>query len=64
MSPPSELKALLDALSPDASLAGRHVWLIALFRWLRGDQQSPEAALARLQTLIDSVKAQPELRPT
>ena len=62
MSPPSELKALLDALSPDASLAGRHVWLIALFRWLRGDQQSPEAALARLQTLIDSVKAQPELQ--
>ncbi len=58
----TELRSLLNALSPGADLASRHVWLISLFSWLRGDQQSPEAAIARLQALIVTVKAQPELQ--
>ncbi len=58
----SELRTLLNALEPGADLASRHVWLISLFSWLRGDQQSPEAAISRLQTLIATVKAQPELQ--
>ena len=58
----TDLRALLNALAPNADLASRHVWLIGLFGWLRGNQQSPEAALVRLQTFIDTVKAQPELQ--
>ena len=58
----TQLRALLTALEPNADLASRHVWLISLFRWLRGDEKSPEAALARLQTFIDTVKAQPDLQ--
>lgn len=56
------LRALLDTLDPHASLADRHVWLIRLFGWLRGDEQSPEATVSRLQTLIATVQAQPELQ--
>ena len=58
----TDLRALLNALAPNADLASRHVWLIGLFGWLRGNQQSPEAAVVRLQTFIDTVKAQPELQ--
>lgn len=39
----------------------RHVWLIALFAWLRGDHSSPEACISRLQAFIDAVHARPEL---
>ena len=56
------LRTLLDTLDPHASLADRHVWLIRLFAWLRGDEQSPEATVSRLQTLIATVQAQPELQ--
>ena len=58
----TDLRALLNALVPNADLASRHVWLIDLFSWLRGDQKSPEAALARLQAFLDTVNAQPELQ--
>ena len=58
----TELRSLLNALSPEADLASRNVWLISLFTWLRGDQQSPEATISRLQTLIVAIKAQPELQ--
>ena len=60
--PVSELRGLLASLSPDADLASRHIWLIALFSWLRGDLSSPDAALSRLQTFIATVNAQPELQ--
>ena len=56
------LRTLLETLDPHASLADRHVWLIRLFGWLRGDEQSPEATVSRLQTLIATVQAQPELQ--
>lgn len=56
------LPALLNTLSPDADLAGRHVWLIKLFEWIRGDQTSLEAAVARVQALIDAVQLQPEVQ--
>lgn len=57
-----DLPALLDALDPAADLAQRHVWLIRLFGWIRGDQSSTEAAVARLQALMAAVQAQPELQ--
>ena len=56
-----DLRSLLAALDPDANLAARHIWLIAVFEWLRGDESSVDGTLARLQTLIDAVKAQPAL---
>lgn len=57
-----DLPALLRALDPDAGLAQRHVWLIKLFEWIRGDQTSTEAAVARVQAFIDAVQLQPELQ--
>ena len=57
----NDLRALLARLDPQADLAARHVWLIALFKWLRGDESSLEATTSRVQTFIAAVKAQPEL---
>lgn len=57
-----DLPALLHALDPDADLAQRHVWLIKLFEWIRDDQTSTEAAVARVQAFIDAVQLQPELQ--
>jgi len=57
-----DLRTLLAQLDPEATLAARHVWLIALFEWLRGDKSSSEASISRLQTFIDAVHAQPELQ--
>ena len=55
-----DLRALLAALDPNADVAARHIWLIELFEWLRGDAESTEVTLARLQTFIDAVQAQPD----
>jgi site-specific recombinase len=56
-----DLRSLLDALDPDADLAGRHVWLIRLFAWIRGDEKSIQACASRLQTFIAAVAGRPEL---
>jgi len=57
-----DLPALLGALDPAAGLADRHVWLIKLFEWIRGDQTSTQAAVARVQAFIEAVQKQPELQ--
>jgi site-specific recombinase len=57
----TDLRTLLGTLDPQASLAARHVWLIELFAWLRGDQRSAPACASRLQSFINAVQAQPEL---
>ncbi len=56
-----DLRALLNALDPDADLAARHVWLIRLFAWIRGDKSSVPACVSRLQSFMVAVEAQPEL---
>lgn len=56
----TNLPALLAALDPYASLASRHVWLVRLFQWIRGAQESPEAAMSRLQTFITAIQEHPE----
>lgn len=56
-----DARTLLNALDPDADLATRHVWLIQLFEWLRGDARSVQDCAARLQTFIVAAQAQPEL---
>jgi site-specific recombinase len=56
-----ELAALLDALDPDADLVQRHLWLIALFHWIRGAEGSAEAAAARVSAFLDAVDARPHM---
>ena len=53
------LATLLARLDANASLADRHIWLIDLLQWVRGDSRSAPAAVARLQQFMDAVQAQP-----
>jgi len=64
MRPPHDLPELLDTLDPQAELVQRHLWLIALFQWLRGDCRSVAASLARVNLLLDAmqVRAQTQQR--
>ncbi|MGJ7568423.1 site-specific recombinase [Variovorax sp. GB1R11] len=57
-----DLQGLLAGLDPTADVAQRHIWLINLFDWLRGDRASPQAAMGRVQLLLDAIEARPELR--
>jgi site-specific recombinase len=57
-----DLQGLLARLDPTADVAQRHIWLIDLFDWLRGDRASPQAAVGRVSLLLDAVEARPELR--
>jgi site-specific recombinase len=62
MSAPRDLSSLLARLDPTADVAARHVWLIQLFDWLRGDRSTPDAAAARVGLLLDAIDARPALR--
>jgi len=55
------LATLLARLEPNASLADRHIWLIDLLQWMRGDSRSAPATALRLQQFMDAVEAQPEV---
>ena len=55
-----DLPELLGTLNPQAELVQRHLWLISLFEWLRGDCRSVPAAVARIELLLDAVQARPE----
>ncbi len=61
MAAPHDLPELLAALNPQAELVQRHLWLIALFDWLRGDCRSVPATIARIELLLDALQARPEL---
>ncbi len=58
----NNLPALLEALRPDAPLADRHIWLIKLFEWIRGDESSAPAAVSRVQGFMDAVQRQPAVQ--
>ena len=55
-----DLSSLLDSLNADGTLVERHLWLAALFVWIRGDRKSAAAALARLGLLLDALEKRPE----
>lgn len=55
-----ELPALLDALDARAPMAQRHLWLIELLRWVRGEAEDPQASVARVRLLLDTVQTRPE----
>ncbi|MDQ0082549.1 site-specific recombinase [Variovorax boronicumulans] len=57
-----DLQGLLAGLDPTADVAQRHIWLINIFDWLRGDRASPQAAIGRVQLLLDAIEARPDLR--
>jgi len=56
-----DLSSLLARLDPTANAALRHIWLIDLFDWIRGDRKSPQAAAGRVLLLLDAIEARPEL---
>lgn len=58
----SDLSTLLARLDPAAGTPERHVWLIDLFDWLRGERGTPQAAAARVRLLLDAVDGRPALR--
>ena len=61
--PQPELADLLQSLDPHAPLAERHLWLMRLLGWVRGDGADPQAALARVRALLDAAALQPDWLP-
>jgi site-specific recombinase len=59
---PVSLAPLLDALDPDADLVHRHLWLIALMQWIRGNERDAETAASRVDILLDVLDARPATR--
>ena len=57
----TDIQQLLRQLNPQASLVERHVWLISLTDWIRGDAISAQDAVSRIETLLDLLQADPEL---
>lgn len=55
----ADLAQLLAALDGDATLAQRHIWLIMLFQWVRGDGRSVPAAVDRVAIFLDILDARP-----
>ena len=64
MAPP-DLSSLLGRLDAQADIAQRHIWLIDVARWLRGDAgqpQGPRGPLGRLELLLDAIDSRPGLQ--
>lgn len=59
---PSTLAPLLDTLDPDAPQVERHLWLVRLLDWMRGDRSSVATTLERLQLLIERLENDAGLR--
>ncbi len=57
-----DLHGILERLDPAAPLAVRHLWLIELTDWIRGKGATPQAAVSRVQLLLDAVESRPEVR--
>ena len=55
-----DLIELLRAIDPEAPLAERHLWLMRLLDWVRGDTQDAELAVARVRMLIDAAEVRPQ----
>ena len=56
------LNDLLATLDPQAPLAERHLWLISLLDWVRGDRRSATAAASRFELFLQTVHSQPALQ--
>ncbi len=56
----TDLSQLLARLDPHAELAHRHIWLIDLLDWVRGDGSSAAASASRVVLLLDALDVQAE----
>ena len=63
MKPHTDLASLLAELDPAADLAQRHLWLIRLLAWVRGQDRSVPAAVGRVQLFLDAAQARPDFAP-
>ncbi|RYF07755.1 MAG: recombinase [Comamonadaceae bacterium] len=57
--PKKDLEHLLADLDAAAPLAQRHLWLIALLDWVRGNGDSVDSAIGRLTLLVQTVESDP-----
>ncbi|BCN40932.1 hypothetical protein ALDI51_42510 [Alicycliphilus denitrificans] len=57
-----DLAHLLAAIDPTAPLAQRHLQLIALLGWVRGDGSAVEAATGRVALLVEAAERAPDVR--
>ncbi len=55
-----ELAELLWTLDPEAPLAERHLWLMRLLDWVRGDRDDAELAVGRVRALLNAAEQHPE----
>jgi site-specific recombinase len=55
-----DLAELLEALDPQADLAHRHLWLISVLVWVRGECNSVPRTLARIALMLDALNQRPE----
>lgn len=58
----NRLQSLLAAVDAQEGLAQRHLWLIDLCAWFRGDQRSVPAAIERFEQFLDAAQAQPDVQ--
>ena len=58
---PQEPALLLATLDEQAGLIDRHLWLVRLFEWIRGDCTSAQAAVARVAQLLDGAQGDPDV---
>ena len=58
----SDLAHLLTQVDAQASVAERHLWLIALLDWVRGSCDSVPASVARVQLLVVAMESDPKIR--
>lgn len=57
-----QLQTLLGAVDAQAPLAQRHLWLIHMLAWLRGDGRSVHDVLRRLPALAQALESHPSWR--
>jgi site-specific recombinase len=58
--PRSDPSALLANLDPHASVAQRHLWLMAVLAWVRGNGQDTRASVGRIELLLDALASNPQ----
>lgn len=56
------LPELLDSLEADATLVQRHLWLIRLVAWVRGDCRAVTTSISRITLLLDALDQRPQTR--
>ena len=51
-----KLPQLLQSLDPAASLAQRHLWLMAALRWVRGDESDAQTSVLRVRAFLEAIE--------